>query len=67
MEVPVRSQISPCESCGGESDIGTGFSPSTPVFHVTIIPSQFHICLCLLRVAFIEGQMDLAREHSKKK
>jgi len=28
-EALVRSQVSPCEICGGERDTGTGFSPNT--------------------------------------
>jgi hypothetical protein len=33
----VRSRISPCGICGGQSRTGTGFSPST-----LVLPCQFH-------------------------
>ena len=36
-EAWVRFQIGPCEICGGQSDTGTGFSPSTSGF-----PCQYH-------------------------
>jgi hypothetical protein len=31
-DIRVRSHLSPCDICGGQGDIGTGFSPSTSVF-----------------------------------
>jgi hypothetical protein len=36
-EARVRFRVSPCGFCGGQSDTGTGCSPSASVF-----PCQFH-------------------------
>ena len=36
-EEQVRSRVSPCRICGGQSGTGTDFSPSTSAF-----PCQFH-------------------------
>jgi hypothetical protein len=41
-EETVRSQVNACEICGGQRGTGTGFSPSTPVSSVSIIPPMLH-------------------------
>jgi hypothetical protein len=46
--VKVQSRVSLCDIFGGESDVTTGFSPSTSVFPVSIIPP-----LLLTQFAFI--------------
>jgi hypothetical protein len=38
----VLSRVNPCRFCGGESDIGTGFSPSSSGFPVSIILPGLH-------------------------
>ena len=47
-ETRVRSQASQCEIGVGPSDTGTGFSPSTPVSPVRIIPSMLRTHLSVL-------------------
>ena len=43
-EARVRSRISPCGICGGQSGTGTDFSPNTLAF-----PCQFHFTGAPLR------------------
>ena len=40
-EARARSRVGPCGFCGGQSGAGTGFSPSTSIFPLSI---SFHRC-----------------------
>ena len=65
-EVRVRSQLSPCEICGGQSASGTGFSPSTFVSPVSIILPTLHTHF-IYTLLLPEGQTGDAWKSSKKK
>jgi len=54
---PVRSQASPCEIGGGQSDTVTGFSPSSSVSPVSIVPPMLDTHLSSSTCCFLpEGQ-----------
>jgi hypothetical protein len=40
-EARVRTQVSPCEICSGQSDIGRGFHTISSSFFLNIIPLGF--------------------------
>jgi hypothetical protein len=52
-EVRARSQVSPCEICGGHRGTVTGFSPRTSVFpcqyHAIIFPHSSSSACCSYR------------------
>jgi hypothetical protein len=65
-EARVQSQTIPCENCGGQSGIGTGFPPSTLVSAVIILLRKLHILLHL-RLTLIRRTSGDAWEQPSKR
>jgi hypothetical protein len=61
MEDRVRSRNSSCEICGGQNDIGTGFSPCT-----LVVSSQYHSSNVPQSFPSTEGQMGEASKSRRK-
>jgi len=57
----VRSQASPCEIGGGQSDTLTGFSPSSSVSLVSIVPPVLDTHLHLRVASYREDKRGKAR------
>jgi hypothetical protein len=53
-EARIHSQFGLYEICGGQSDIGTGFSPGISGFPVSTIPPMLHIRLRVLYMLLFE-------------
>ena len=65
VETQDRSQVSPFETCGERCGNGTGSSPSTSVFPVSIVPPMLHT-LDHLRVAFTRRTLGRVFENFHK-
>jgi hypothetical protein len=62
VETQDRSQVNPCETCGGHCGNGTGFPPSSSVFPVSIVPPMLRT-LNHLHVAFTRRTLGRIFEH----